>query len=70
MKITGQGLFIDNFRNASPSLGYCTFTDTDGGTFIIKTTVLVHMYELVKFDLKRRGLWHVVLDTLETETKS
>ena len=55
MKLTNRGIVFECYRNASPSREYCSFTDTDGATLIIKTSTLVRMFELVKFDLERNG---------------
>ena len=62
MKLTNRGIVFECYRNASPSSDYCSFTDTDGATLIIKTSTLVRMFELVKFDLERNGAWEYVLN--------
>jgi hypothetical protein len=65
MKITDRGLVFEGYRCASPSTGYCSFTDKGGATLLIEATTLVKMYELVKFDLERRGGWQAVMSELE-----
>ena len=67
MKITDKGLTIEDYQSANPNQYYSTFTDVDGARFSIKTTTLVKMYELVKFDLERRNGWNFVMDELEKE---
>lgn len=65
MQLTDHGLIFDDYRGANPSTGYCSFTDKDGATLLIKTTTLVRMYEVVKFDLERRCGWQQVMSELE-----
>ncbi len=67
MQITNKGVFFEDYVSASPSTGYCSFNDKDGTTLLIPATTLVKMYELVKFDLERRGGWDTVISKLENE---
>lgn len=66
MKITDRGVVFEGmYRGASPSTGYCSFTDQDGATFLIEAATLVRMYEIVKFDLERRNGWDYVMSMVE-----
>lgn len=64
MKLTGNGLTVEDYVSANPNQYYSTFTDSEGATISIKTTTLCRMYELVKFDLQRRNGWEFVLEEL------
>ena len=58
MKITSNGvMFEGQYTSASPSPGVCRFVDRDGASLLIEARTLVAMYELVRFDLERRGGW-------------
>lgn len=65
MKITSTGVYFDGYVSASPSETICAFTDRDGATLLIDTAALVRMYELVRFDLERRGGWAGVMARVE-----
>lgn len=65
MKITERGIIFEGYRGASPSTGYCSFTDRDGATLLIEATTVIRMYEIIKFDLERRGGWQAVISELE-----
>lgn len=67
MKLTERGVVFEGYRSANPSTGYCSFTDHDGATLLIEATTIVRMYEIIKFDLERRGGWQAVMSELETE---
>lgn len=68
MKITSTGAHFDNYVSASPSATVCAFDDRDGATLLIDTPTLVRMYELVKFDLERRGGWADLMARMESES--
>jgi len=66
MKITDRGVVFEGmYRSANPSTGYCSFTDQDGATILIEAATIVRMYEIIKFDLERRGGWKQVMDLVE-----
>jgi len=65
MKLTERGVVFEGYRSANPSTGYCSFTDRDGATLLIEATTVVRMYEIIKFDLERRGGWQAVISELE-----
>lgn len=66
MKITDRGVVFEGcYRSANPSTGFCSFTDKDGATLLIEASTIVRMYEIVKFDLERRGGWGQVLEELK-----
>lgn len=67
MKIASTGVYFDNYVNASPSSYTCAFTDRDGATLLIDAATLVRMYELVKFDLERRGGWADLMARIESD---
>lgn len=69
MKITSTGVYFDGYVNASPSSATCAFTDRDGATLLIDTATLVRMYELVRFDLERRGGWAAVMAMIDGDAK-
>ena len=64
MKITSTGVAFRDYVSACPSPTICSFTDRDGATLLIDTPTLVRMYELVRFDLERRGGWADLLDRM------
>ena len=68
MQIASRGVVFEDYNGASPSTGYCSFTDKDGATLLIKAATLVRMYEIVKFDLERRHGWEAVIAELESST--
>lgn len=70
MKLTSNGILFEGYKLASPDTHICRFTDKDGATLLIKTTTLVRMYELAKFDLERNGAWEYVLEEVEEESKN
>jgi hypothetical protein len=61
MQILKEGVLFDDYIKAHPNCYTSTFTDKDGATLIINTTTLIHMYELCKFELTRRGEWDSVM---------
>jgi hypothetical protein len=67
MEITNKGVVFESYRSVNPSEGYSCFTDEDGAKLLIKTTTLVKMYEIVKYDLERRNGWAGLMATLEEE---
>lgn len=68
MQLTSQGIFFEDYKLASPCTGYSRFTDKDGATLLIRTTTLIRMYEIVKYDLERRDLWDFILEEVEKES--
>jgi hypothetical protein len=55
MKINGEGIqIIGMYKSAMPGRFFTAFTDNDGARIYIDTETLVHLYELVKFDLEHR----------------
>lgn len=69
MLLTNKGVIFDNYVGASPDSEYSTFREESGACLTIKTTTLVRMYELVKFDLERSGCWDRMLSKIEEEAK-
>ena len=65
MNITNNGVFFRDYVTASSGSHISTFTDKDGARLCIDTTTLIHMYELVKFDLERSNEWNSVLQRME-----
>lgn len=65
MNITSGGVTFEEYVRANPSAWYSEFTDADGATLRIKTTTLIKMYELVKFDLERQGSFETVVQSIE-----
>jgi hypothetical protein len=61
MKVTGQGVWFSDYRQARPGPSVSAFTDALGATLNIDTVALIQMYELVKYDLKHRDQWDDVL---------
>ncbi len=69
MKITDRGVvFEGDYKGASPSTSYCSFTDAEGAKFLIEATTLVRMYEVVKADLERKNNWNYVVEQLENHS--
>lgn len=68
MNININGVTFQDYERARPSTGYSEFIDKDGATLIIKTTTLIKMYELVKFDLELQGTFDYVLDKAKAES--
>ena len=69
MKITSTGVAFRDYVSACPSPTICSFTDRDGATLLIDTPTLVRMYELVRFDLERRGGWVDVMARINGDAK-
>ena len=67
MKITRNGVLFESYVSASPASTISAFTDRDGATLLIDTATLVRMYELVRFDLERRGGWADVMARMEPD---
>lgn len=67
MKITSTGVYFDSYVGASIAPTVCAFDDRDGATLLIDAATLVRMYELVRFDLERRGGWADLMSRIESD---
>lgn len=65
MLITRSGVTFSGYQSASPGSMVSSFTDEHGASLLIDTATLVRMYELVKFDLERRGGWDELMQRVQ-----
>lgn len=66
MKIGQQGVYFEGmYTSAGPGVSLCRFTDKDGAVFMIDTTTLLRMAEIVKFDLERWNKLEYVMEQVE-----
>lgn len=64
MKINDFGIHFEKYVTGCPDYTFSSFTDSDGARLVINSKTLIKMYELLKFDLERRGLWEQRLETM------
>jgi hypothetical protein len=67
MKLLSTGVIFDEYVSASPDGILSGFIDRDGAVLWIPTATLIKMYELVRFDLERKGGWASVMMQCERD---
>ena len=56
MRTSGENIILTDCRNISPNHLSITYTDEEGTRIVIPTKLLIHLHDLLKFDLERHGI--------------